>query len=95
MNRHEGDQESRSGWTPERLGHLASRAYQERYMVHATKDSYIIPEELLMGAFNVVETGQKNRIGTRLIEECRAAALSWRSHELHYGGYRIRRSDSG
>ena len=37
------------------VAYLASEKMQEKYMVHATKDNYLLPEELLNDAFSAVE----------------------------------------
>jgi hypothetical protein len=37
------------------LAHLASYKMQDRYMVGATKDEYLLPSELLEDAFSIVE----------------------------------------
>jgi hypothetical protein len=39
----------------DRLGRLASLNLQRRYVVHATKDTYMLPEELLEDASDLAE----------------------------------------
>ncbi|MHC4212122.1 MAG: hypothetical protein ACYSWP_01990 [Planctomycetota bacterium] len=37
------------------VAYLASEKMQDKYMVHATKDNYLLPEELMNDAFGAVE----------------------------------------
>lgn len=41
------------------LAHLASMKMQDRYMIHATKDEYLLPSELFEDGFSVVEAVEK------------------------------------
>ncbi len=38
-----------------KLAHLASMKMQDKYIIHATKDNYLCPDELLEDGFSVVE----------------------------------------
>ncbi len=43
------------GYICRKLAHLASMKMQERYIIHATKDNYLCPGDLLEDGFSVVE----------------------------------------
>jgi hypothetical protein len=58
-----------------KLAWLASRTAQERYMIHSTKDAYLLREELLMDAMGVVEAVQQNRIGLPKLSESQRVAI--------------------
>ena len=44
-----------------KLGYLASTTLQEKYIVHGTQKSYILPEELIEDAFDMVRAVKENR----------------------------------
>jgi hypothetical protein len=54
------------------LRYLASRELQDRYIVHGTKDEYLIPEELIEDALGFVEEVAAGRRGGQLTETQRS-----------------------
>jgi len=69
------------GW---RLGVLASRAAQERYMVNATRDEYLLVEEAVEDALGLADPRLVQQMDERILASVSRFLLALRAEMDHF-----------